>query len=77
MLNPLHGWSEADREGGPLYDRSMNNFFIQCLKAKLDSKIEIRDVDHHINDVEFGEIAAEVINVMVKKHSKRIKRGNL
>jgi uncharacterized protein (UPF0261 family) len=67
ILIPLRGWSEADREGGPLYDSAMNNFFIQCLKEKLDPKIEIQDVDRHINDVEFGEIAAEVMNVMVQK----------
>jgi uncharacterized protein (UPF0261 family) len=36
-------------------------------KEKLDPKIEISRVDLHINDVEFGEIAAEVMNLMVQK----------
>lgn len=65
VLIPLKGWSEADRDGGPLYDPSMNRFFTQQLREKLDPQIDIQEVDHHINDVEFGEIAAEVLNAML------------
>ena len=65
ILIPLQGWSEADREGGPLYDPPMNQFFTQLFKEKLDPKINIQEVDHHINDTEFGEIAAKVMNAMV------------
>jgi uncharacterized protein (UPF0261 family) len=65
VLIPLQGWSEADREGGPLYDPPMNRFFTEYLKERLDPEIEFQDVDHHINDAEFGEIAARVMDVMV------------
>jgi uncharacterized protein (UPF0261 family) len=67
ILIPLRGWSEADREGGPLYDPPMNQFFTQCLKEKINPNIEIQNVDHHINDAEFGEIAAQVMDVMVRE----------
>jgi uncharacterized protein (UPF0261 family) len=67
ILNPLQGWSEADREGGPLYDPPMNQFFTEYLRERLDSKIEFQNVDHHINDPEFGEIAAKTMDVMVRE----------
>ena len=65
ILIPLKGWSEADREQGPLYDPPMNMFFTQCLKAKLDHHIQIMEVDHHINDAAFAEIAAQMMHQMI------------
>ena len=67
ILIPLQGWSEADRKGGPLYDPPMNRFFTQRLKEKLDPQIQIQEAHHHINDAEFGEIAAKIMNAMVGK----------
>ena len=67
ILNPLQGWSEADREGGPLYDPPMNQFFTAYLRERLDPEIEFQDVDYHINDPEFGEIAARVMDGMVQE----------
>ena len=67
MLIPLKGWSEADREEGPLYDPPMTIFFTQCLKAKLDHHIQITEVDHHINDAEFAEIAAQIMHQMIRE----------
>jgi uncharacterized protein (UPF0261 family) len=43
ILIPLRGWSEADRDEGPLYDPPMNTFFTQCLRQKLDHHIQITD----------------------------------
>jgi uncharacterized protein (UPF0261 family) len=67
ILNPLRGWSEADREGGPLYDPPMNRFFTTSLRERLDPEIEFQDVDYHINDAEFGDIAAQVMDTMVRE----------
>jgi uncharacterized protein (UPF0261 family) len=67
ILIPLQGWSEADREGGPLYDPPMNMFFRQCLKNKLDHNIQITEVHHHINDPAFAEIAAQMMHQMIRK----------
>jgi uncharacterized protein (UPF0261 family) len=67
ILIPLQGWSEADREGGPLYDPPMNRFFTEYLKERLNPKIEFQDVNHHINDTQFGAIAAKVMDVMVRE----------
>jgi uncharacterized protein (UPF0261 family) len=69
ILVPLRGWSEADREGGPLYDPAMNMFLTRQLKEKLDPGIQIEEVDLHINDGSFGEIAAKMMDHMVRRHA--------
>jgi uncharacterized protein (UPF0261 family) len=66
ILIPLKGWSEADREGGPLYDPPTSQFFRQQLKTKLDTQIPITEVDHHINDNAFALIAAKMMDEMVQ-----------
>jgi uncharacterized protein (UPF0261 family) len=67
ILIPLHGWSEADRKGGPLYDPPLNQFFTQRLKEKLDPQIQIEEVNHHINDQAFAAIAAQTMDEMVRR----------
>jgi uncharacterized protein (UPF0261 family) len=67
VLIPTRGWSEADREGGPLYDPEINSVFIRRLRESLDSLIEIREVDHHINDIAFAEIASKMMDEMVRE----------
>jgi uncharacterized protein (UPF0261 family) len=67
VLIPVRGWSEADREGGPLYDPEMNSLFTGRLKEVLDPQIEIQEVDRHINDGVFAEVAAHLMDEMVKK----------
>jgi uncharacterized protein (UPF0261 family) len=70
ILVPTSGWSEADRQGGPLYDPEMNALFTQRLRQLLTPQIEIQEVDHHINDAAFGEIAANVMDEMVRSKHK-------
>ena len=65
VLIPTRGWSEADREGGPLYDPEMNSLFTGRLKEVLDPQIEIQEVDRHINDSAFAEVAANLMDKMV------------
>ena len=69
VLIPLQGWSEADREGGPLYDPPMNQFFTQLFKEKLDPKIKIQEAAHHINDPAFAAIAAQMMDQMIQEQT--------
>ena len=66
ILIPTKGWSEADREGGPLYDPHMNSIFTGRLRKLLNPRAEIREVDHHINDTAFADIAAKMMDEMVR-----------
>jgi uncharacterized protein (UPF0261 family) len=65
FLIPCRGWSEADREGGPLYDPEMSRVFVNRLRERLSPSIEISEVDHHINDPHFAEIAATMMDAMI------------
>ena len=69
VLVPLGGFSEADRVHGPLFDPNMNERFIRTLKKHLSHSVELIELDLHINDAEFAEHTAEVMDKMVKKPS--------
>jgi uncharacterized protein (UPF0261 family) len=69
VLIPLQGWSEADREGGPLFDPPMNRFFTQRLREKLYPQIQIKEADHHINDPAFATIAAQMMDQMIQQRT--------
>jgi uncharacterized protein (UPF0261 family) len=66
VLVPTRGWSGADKQDGPLYDPDMSQAFLDKFRQVIDSQIEIQEVDHHINDQAFGQIAATVMDNMVK-----------
>ena len=66
VLIPMDGWSEADRQGGPLHDPEISAVFTEKLEEMLDPRIEIRKEDYHINDQAFGLTAAEMMDEMIK-----------
>ena len=66
VLIPLRGWSEADREDGPLYDVEIRDAFIQEITNHLDRAIEVRMLDLHINDAPFAQSAAEAMDRMIR-----------
>ena len=65
LLVPSRGWSEADREDGPLYDPMISEAFIQKLKKGLNPQIEIREVALHINDYSFARLASSFMDEML------------
>ena len=65
ILIPRGGWSEADREGGPLYDPGINEILIHQLKRGLGTRIEIKEVEQHINDSGFAQLASITMDKMV------------
>ncbi|MBW2030209.1 MAG: Tm-1-like ATP-binding domain-containing protein, partial [Deltaproteobacteria bacterium] len=66
VLIPKGGWSEADHASGPLYDPPISQAFLAKLRGALDSRIEIREVDHHINERAFAQEAATLMDRMVR-----------
>jgi len=65
VLVPLDGWSEADRQGGPLYDPALSGLFLDRLKRTLDPEIEVMEVGMHINDPAFARLAARIMHKMI------------
>ena len=66
VLIPTRGWSEADKQDGPLYDPETNAYLVKIFKEKLDKRIQLQEIDMHINDPGFAQIAANVMDRMVK-----------
>lgn len=67
LLVPARGFSEADREGAPLYEPSTGRIFIEKLKQDLKPSIRVEEVDHHINDPSFAVRAAELMDQLIRQ----------
>jgi uncharacterized protein (UPF0261 family) len=61
VLLPLRGVSAIDREGQPFYDPAADAAFREAVKASLDPRIPVRELDLHINDDAFADAAAEAL----------------
>jgi uncharacterized protein (UPF0261 family) len=70
VLLPLRGWSEADKEGGPLCDPEGNRAFGEELKRLLKPEIEVVEVDAHINEPLYAKTAVTLLERMMEN------RGN-
>lgn len=66
IVIPLKGFSEADSIGGSLYEPETNKVFINELKSKLKKEIEVIEVNAHINDVEFAQMAVSNLDAMMR-----------
>ena len=66
VVIPMGGWSEADRKDGALYDPATSAIFIKELKQDLNPRIEIREVDNHINDPSFAQVASAIMDEMIQ-----------
>ena len=67
LLIPTLGWSEADCDGGPLYDPPVSNAFTEELKQRLNPDIDIRQIRLHINDPSFARLASTVMDEMIQE----------
>jgi len=70
VLIPMAGWSEADRNGGPLGDREIREAFVRRLSEELDPRIPVETAETHINDPDFSRLAAETMNGMLQSQAK-------
>lgn len=67
FMIPRVGWSEADAPGGPLHEPATNEVFIEELKARLNPRVEVVEVDAHINDEEFARAVTSKLDEMMKR----------
>jgi uncharacterized protein (UPF0261 family) len=74
VVIPAKGWSEADCQNGPLYDPAMSEILTRELKRRLNPQIEIKEVDHHINDPSFAEVVCTLMDEMIRS-KKPCSRG--
>ncbi|MCD4721079.1 MAG: Tm-1-like ATP-binding domain-containing protein [Desulfobacula sp.] len=55
VMVPLQGWSSVDCQGNPTYDPKEDRIFIDTLRNKLNSRIEIIEVDANMEDAAFSQ----------------------
>ena len=72
---PLRGVSYIDRTGQPFYDAAADSALLTSLKEDLSPKIELIEMDAHINDPEFAEALAVRIDTLVTQANALNKRN--
>jgi uncharacterized protein (UPF0261 family) len=66
ILIPLKGWSDADKEGAPLFDPSLDAIFTRTLKGLLSPHIPVEEIDLHISEPAFASRAVELLHSMIQ-----------
>jgi uncharacterized protein (UPF0261 family) len=65
VVVPLRGVSAIDIEGGPFYSPEALGAYRRALKASLDARIPLIELDAHINDEAFAQRAAGLLIEML------------
>ncbi|MFH0957996.1 MAG: Tm-1-like ATP-binding domain-containing protein [Pseudomonadota bacterium] len=66
LVIPVRGFSEADAENEPLYDQDADQLFVTEIKSRLDSKVDVIEVQAHINDEQFAETVVSILHSMLR-----------
>ena len=75
VLIPLRGFSAIDSAGQPFYWPEADRSYLEALKKRLASKIQLVEIDAHINDEIFAREAANTLLEAIKKtESLRLER---
>jgi len=59
VIIPMGGFSQADVRGGAFADPDANTALIRILENELSSRVELLQVDEHINSESFARVVAE------------------
>ena len=66
VLIPTKGWSDADKQGMPLFDPAVDRIFTEKLKSLLDPRIPVEELDVHISEPAFAERAVDILDGMIR-----------
>ena len=72
VLIPTRGWSEADKEGVPLFDPQVDRVFTDTLKQILKPEIPIEEMEVHISEPDFAKRAVEILHSMIELQRLRV-----
>jgi uncharacterized protein (UPF0261 family) len=67
ILLPLRGVSAIDKEGGPFWWPEADRTLFERIRGELSSRVELIELDLHINDPEFAQAAATKLVELIKK----------
>jgi uncharacterized protein (UPF0261 family) len=67
LLIPTRGFSSRDEPGAPFYDPQAGRALIRALKKNIEPKIEVIELDMHLNDPAFAQEAVAILDGMVRE----------
>lgn len=67
FLLPARGWSLIGAPGGVLHDPDANEAFVEALKARLDPKVRLIELDTVINDPVVADRAVELLHEELRR----------
>jgi uncharacterized protein (UPF0261 family) len=65
VMLPLRGVSMIDRDGQPFHDPEADEALFSSLRNELNDSIRVRELDAHVNDVEFANALADELLAML------------
>jgi uncharacterized protein (UPF0261 family) len=72
VLIPTRGWSDADKDGMPLFDPQVDRVFTTTLKQILKPEIPIEEMEVHISEPAFAKRAVEILHNMVSLQKPKV-----
>lgn len=75
VVVPLRGFSFPSREGYPLYDPEGDLAFARTIKERLSERVKYVEVDCHINDSPYAEVAVSVLEELIARGRTRRSTG--
>ncbi|HKB37484.1 MAG TPA: Tm-1-like ATP-binding domain-containing protein, partial [Gemmataceae bacterium] len=69
VLVPLRGVSAIDKEGGPFWWPEADAALLQSIRNWISPSVELIELDLHINDPAFAEVAAQTLLRFVRSCS--------
>lgn len=67
VVIPNKGVSAIDKKGQPFYDPIADSAFVKSLKTSLNERVELIEIDNHINDEHFAITIANSLLEKIKK----------
>jgi len=67
VVVPLRGFSSVDAQGQYFYDPDADAVFLNVIKEKVKTGVDIIEVDAHINDPEFAGVVVDTFDTISKK----------
>ncbi|MEM4846675.1 MAG: Tm-1-like ATP-binding domain-containing protein [Thermosphaera sp.] len=67
VVLPRLGWSIYGSEGGPFWNPQGMAIFTERLKAALEPKVEVLELDAHINNPAFADTCANLLHTMLQE----------
>lgn len=67
VLIPKRGFSDYDYEGRVFWDPAADQAFVDAVQASIGENVPVEQVDLHVNDPEFAQVAVDTLERVIKQ----------